>query len=349
MINTAIAVPTTYPGLRRQVEETLLLGQRRIEQAKVETYWKTGRLIHEHILSNASRSDHYGEQIIRRLAEDLKVGAGLLWRCVRFARSFEKIVATRQLSFPGGLTWSHYRELLSVTDDQVRLSFMKRAAQNDWTSLQLAEKIHLEIKSDGQPLKKPAPPARAFLKLIPKKGHLYTYRLAAATIGEKEKDSRPWIDLGFQVHRQLPRGAPKLKDDDIIETKRAAPGGKYLAARSQRRESDLFTYKGVIERIVDGDTMIVRIDLGFKTRIRQYLRLRGIDCPEIATDQGKRAKRFVERELSCAPFIILTSSRADKYDRYLADVFYAKGAVPLADLIYLNQKLLDEGLAGRMG
>jgi len=30
----------TYAALRRQVEETLLLGQRKIEQAKVETYWR---------------------------------------------------------------------------------------------------------------------------------------------------------------------------------------------------------------------------------------------------------------------------------------------------------------------
>src|SRR3990167_7609795 len=50
------------------------------------------------------------------------------------------------------------------------------------------------------------------------------------------------------------------------------------------------TYKAFIERVVDGDTLIVKIDLGFETRIREYLRLRGIDAPETDTAEGKRSE-----------------------------------------------------------
>ena len=80
--------------------------------------------------------------------------------------------------------------------------------------------------------------------------------------------------------------------------------------------------------------------MGFKSRILHYLRLRGIDAPEIDTPEGKKSKKFVERELSQVNHIILTSSRSDKYGRYLADVFYGEG-----DGQFLNQRLLDEGLA----
>ena len=38
-----------YETLRRKVKETLLLGQERIEQEKVRTYWETGRLINEYL------------------------------------------------------------------------------------------------------------------------------------------------------------------------------------------------------------------------------------------------------------------------------------------------------------
>ncbi len=39
----------TYAALRSQVSEVLLTGQRKIEEAKVRTYWETGRLINEYL------------------------------------------------------------------------------------------------------------------------------------------------------------------------------------------------------------------------------------------------------------------------------------------------------------
>ena len=51
---------SSYPELRKQVEETLLLGQREIEKAKVHTYWRTGKLIDEHINEAKSKDVHYG-------------------------------------------------------------------------------------------------------------------------------------------------------------------------------------------------------------------------------------------------------------------------------------------------
>lgn len=72
--------PATYAELRRGVEATLLTGQREIEQAKVRTYWETGRLIDAHVLQNKDRAD-YGSKTIQRLADDLKVHRSVLQRC----------------------------------------------------------------------------------------------------------------------------------------------------------------------------------------------------------------------------------------------------------------------------
>jgi len=104
---------------------------------------------------------------------------------------------------------------------------------------------------------------------------------------------------------------------------------------------DLFTYKAYVERVVDGDTLRVQIDLGFGQWPRQYLRLRGIDTPERNTPEGKIAKAFVEKELRGVSHLIIKSSHTDKYDRYLADVFYKEN-------LYLNRRLLDHGHAKRM-
>src|ERR1019366_8589481 len=46
------AAPKTYAELKRRVEEALLTGQRRVEAARVLTYFETGRLINAHVLLN---------------------------------------------------------------------------------------------------------------------------------------------------------------------------------------------------------------------------------------------------------------------------------------------------------
>ncbi len=69
------------------------------------------------------------------------------------------------------------------------------------------------------------------------------------------------------------------------------------------------------------------------------MRLRGIDTPEIPTPEGIEAKTFVEEQFKRSKIIMIRTYRKDKYDRYLADVFVGGREV------FLNQRLLDEGLA----
>ena len=103
--------------------------------------------------------------------------------------------------------------------------------------------------------------------------------------------------------------------------------------------------------------LLVKVDLGFSNWTRQYLRLRGLDCPELATEAGKRAKSFVESRLKPASYILLTSSRSDKFDRYLADVFIpteTKQNSPSSishatqNYLHLNNELLHRKFAVRV-
>ena len=107
--------------------------------------------------------------------------------------------------------------------------------------------------------------------------------------------------------------------------------------------------QGTVERVIDGDTLKVRLDLGFDIFTRHTLRLRAIDCPEMDTKAGQEAKAFVQSYIKEAQRIIVRSSRADKYDRYLADIFIPTGNEPNADTdIFLNNLLLEQGQAVRM-
>ena len=49
----------------------------------------------------------------------------------------------------------------------------------------------------------------------------------------------------------------------------------------------MYTYTAIVEKIIDGDTIDLRIDLGFDTWIIERARLTGIDAPETRTKDKK--------------------------------------------------------------
>lgn len=110
-----------------------------------------------------------------------------------------------------------------------------------------------------------------------------------------------------------------------------------------------YVYKAAVERIVDGDTLILRIDLGFQVWKEQRIRLAGIDCPPIDEKKGYEAFEYVRDQLARAPFVMVKTHQIDIYGRYVAHVFYSFTEKDKAKVFsegrYLNQELLDRGLA----
>ena len=114
----------------------------------------------------------------------------------------------------------------------------------------------------------------------------------------------------------------------------------------------LYTYRGRLIRVVDGDTIEVDIDLGFNVLLGQRkLRLAELDTPEIKTEEGKYAKQvttdwlkentILKKQLT--EFITYVtfetlSDKPDKYGRILAKVYGKDGTT-------LNQYLVDKGIA----
>lgn len=75
------------------------------------------------------------------------------------------------------------------------------------------------------------------------------------------------------------------------------------------------------------------------------------EASAVPTVVGQRARDFVRKALAEVPFVVLTTTKQDKYDRYLSDVFYLPGGTDPQEVLYkvlfLNQQLLDRGLAVR--
>jgi endonuclease YncB( thermonuclease family) len=126
------------------------------------------------------------------------------------------------------------------------------------------------------------------------------------------------------------------------------------AARVTVTDTPSYTYAATVEKVVDGDTLRAVIDLGFGATVREKLRLRGINCPELGTPDGEQAKKFVQELLPAGSRVVLHSNktRTEKYGRFLADIFYLGSDSTAEEIIaggtYLNQELLDKGHAVSM-
>ncbi|MFZ5800433.1 MAG: thermonuclease family protein, partial [Candidatus Omnitrophota bacterium] len=176
------------------------------------------------------------------------------------------------------------------------------------------------------------------------RGELWTYK----AVEKPDEEGAFLLDLGFRVRKDFPSGKSlRLGKDDCVKTD--SKDGSF--SKVDEKSEALFTYKARIEKIIDADTFTVLIDLGFGLSIQQKLRLRGIDSPEMDAEEGKRATRFVQARISRLDFIVVKTHKdsTDKYDRYLADIFYLKDEKDPAKVAaqgnYLNQELLNERLA----
>jgi endonuclease YncB( thermonuclease family) len=84
-----------------------------------------------------------------------------------------------------------------------------------------------------------------------------------------------------------------------------------------------------IVRVVDGDSLEVDVDLGFRMTCRMPLRLAHVDAPERGTTAGKAARAWLSELLDPIrfgmPLLVRTYKPYDKYGRWLAEVILPSG------------------------
>ncbi len=332
-----LSSPKNYHKLVVQITKEMTTLKVFIKRRTAEGYWKIGQYIHVHLLENQSRSG-YGDKFYEKLAKDVGLDRTTLQRTVQFYRAYP-IRATRHK-----LSWDHYRSLVTIKDEKKRKDVEERIIKNDWNTQKLRDHLRTkrELTSDTSH-EKPIP------QLSLTRGKLCTYQILPANVSLVRINSFA-LDLGFRLQASLPAGTPRFKDKDTVELL-LKEGRVEGVEKSLTGQDALFTYQATVDKIVDGDTFLVTFDFHLNVTVSQKLRLRGIDCPEIDTKEGQKAKRFVQSRLKDCDFVIVKTykDRADKFDRYLADIFYAPNekdpAVVAAEGIYLNQELLNERLA----
>jgi endonuclease YncB( thermonuclease family) len=113
----------------------------------------------------------------------------------------------------------------------------------------------------------------------------------------------------------------------------------------------VWTVPATVLRVVDGDTLMLKLDLGWHISYEARCRLIGVNAPELSTDEGAAARLWVISKLSDAGAylgsehpdpVTLASHALDKYGRPLGQVLVT---TPQGESFDLGLELLKAGHA----
>ncbi|RRD91863.1 DUF1016 domain-containing protein [Clostridiales bacterium COT073_COT-073] len=134
-----------YANIKNLMDNARTDVARQVNDILVKTYWEIGRIIVEDEQGNSDRAE-YGKQLVTDLSKKLtkEYGKG-------FSKSNLFNMRNFYLSFPifqtvsGKLSWSHYCELLSISDKQKRSFYEKETINANWSVRELKRQIKTSL------------------------------------------------------------------------------------------------------------------------------------------------------------------------------------------------------------
>ncbi len=111
----------------------------------LSTYWNIGKIIVEHEQENQERAD-YGKQTLKQLSKELtkEFGKGFSVSNLQFMRRFYQCYQIQQ-TVSVKLSWSHYCELLTISDADKRSFYEKETVNSGWSVRELKRQISTSL------------------------------------------------------------------------------------------------------------------------------------------------------------------------------------------------------------
>jgi endonuclease YncB( thermonuclease family) len=81
-----------------------------------------------------------------------------------------------------------------------------------------------------------------------------------------------------------------------------------------------WTVPATVVRVVDGDTFVLKLDLGWHITLEERCRIAGINAPELALEEGQAALTWARGALPIGMGVTFTSHSLDKYGRPLGSI-----------------------------
>jgi len=128
-------------SLRELIQEARQKVLRAADVIQVQTCWEIGQHIVEYEQGGATRAD-YGKRLLPSLAETLtaEFGRGFDTTNLRHMRGFFLAFPIRD-ALRRELSWTHYRTLLRVENEQARQWYLNETAAQGWTTRALERQI----------------------------------------------------------------------------------------------------------------------------------------------------------------------------------------------------------------
>mgnify|MGYP004538109855 CR=1 FL=1 len=140
----------TYTNdMMKEIREVLLTARQRVaSQVNTEllsTYWNIGKIIVQYEQENRERAD-YGRKSLKRISKDLtqEFGKGFSVSNLQFMRRFYQAYQIQQ-TVSVKLSWSHYCELLTISDPDKRSFYEKESINSGWSIRELKRQISTSL------------------------------------------------------------------------------------------------------------------------------------------------------------------------------------------------------------
>ena len=322
--------------LKKEIHEGMARAEMAFQAQRVLTYWKLGTGMHRFLAAQKETDTFH----LKKIEAEMNISLDVLRKIVKFYRVFPKLPKNPLLS------WSQYRALLTAPED-MRDGLKARAVKEGLGS----EKIYALISGSRKKMKQKALglDGAKVPRLNYVRGRLFVYKtLQSKKLGLKA--NKIMVDCGFKIkHKVDIPPSSRITGGSLVLSVKTKKG--YALKQSLKDDRKLYTYAARVIRVIDADTFFLTVDVGFDIWIDMTVRLRGINASEMTTHEGVRARQFVVDRLKVSKTVVIKSYWMAKYGRYLVDLYYLrkKKSDPLQiarEGIFLNQQLLDEGLAG---
>jgi endonuclease YncB( thermonuclease family) len=187
-----------------------------------------------------------------------------------------------------------------------------------------------------------------------------TYKSATRSGSLSWSHYKMLLPIGDSKKRDWYESQASKNNWNVSRLTEAIKGGRFEESKSstkatqtlKRPTTPSFVYKAYVDRVIDGDTILLRIDLGFQVLKNQRLRLAEIDTPAMDQPGGREAYKFVLDTLTEVEFVMVKTNKIDIYGRYVGHIFYSATSNNRDEIFtngtYLNEELLRKKLAVKL-
>jgi predicted nuclease of restriction endonuclease-like (RecB) superfamily len=137
------AIESLYKEVKYIIDEARNTAYKAANFAMVQAYWNIGKVIVEEEQLGSDRAA-YGQELIKQLATKLAEQGNSfsernLWYMKQFYQQWPKVNALRS-----ELSWTHYRMLLTISNEIARDYYMQSAAEQIWSTRDLQRQINTQ-------------------------------------------------------------------------------------------------------------------------------------------------------------------------------------------------------------